>query len=329
VLNLTLFLSTVHRRLFCHSYHEDKDSVLSASLHRYEECISNLGIIPTARLQTIFPEFSFSLLKGCLTVLQYCHEIRDSQIISKVLEVPTVETIPNENVLFFPALLKLQTTREKFKLNWSHSFLCCIGWYAECFRTYDFFPPRFLHVLLLRLAFTFALPKTSGVLDDDDDGGATIVDVYSRKCTLWKNGIHWLMESGVEVVVEVVKQNRAVLVMARGSSDQQVECGDILSKVVAKVVEAKSEFCNVLKAKIYIVSPDNLKQSTVPEAHQLKLFEVRDIQEVLLKGSKGAVSTDGEGFLPSSDLICLQTLTSWSEYELCVLNGHNAKAIWV
>ena len=39
----------------------------------------------------------------------------------------------------------------------------------------DFFPPLFLHVLLLRFAFTFALPH-------DDD----IVDVYSRMFTLWK-----------------------------------------------------------------------------------------------------------------------------------------------
>ena len=322
VLDLHLFLSTVHRRLFSHSYHEDKDSILSASLRRYEECISNLGIIPSARLQTMFPEFSLAFLKGCLTLLQYCHEICDPQIISKVLEVPTVETIPNESFLFFPALLKPQTTREKIKWNCSHSSLCYIGWYAECFQTYDFFPPRFLHVLLLRLAFTFALPS--------DDYRDVTVNVYSRKCTLWKNGIQWLMESGVEVVVEVVKQKRAVLVMVRGSSDQQVECGDILNKVVAKVVEAKSEFCDALKAKVYIVHPDDLKQTSIPEAHQLKLFENRTVQEVLLNGSEGAVSRDGKGYLPSSDLICLQTLTSWSEYVLCILfvgHDHNAEVV--
>ena len=106
--------------------------------------------------------------------------------------------------------------------------------------------------------------------------------------------------------------------MVRGSSDQQVECGDILNKVVVKVVEAKSEFCNVLKANVYIVSPDDLKQCTIPEVDKLQLFKTTNIQEVLLRGSEGAVSRDGKGFLHSSDLICLQTLTSWSEYELFV-----------
>ena len=244
VLNLPFFLSTVHERLF------------STSLHGHESSLSNLGIIPNARLKTMFPEFSLALLKGCMTLLQYCQEICDTQIISNILEISTFEA---GSVLFFPALL--QSSRSKVKWIRSYSSLCCIGWYAECFRTYDFFPPRFLHVLLLRLAFTFALPN-------DDDRDATM-DVYSRKCTLWKNGIHWLMESGVEVVVEVVKQKRAVLVMVRGSTDQHMECGDILNKVVAKVVEAKSEFCNVLKASLYIVSSDDLKQSTIPEVDKL------------------------------------------------------------
>ena len=293
VLNLPLFLSTVHKRLFSAVPYYDEDS------------LSNLGIIPNAKLQTLFPEFSLSPLKGCLTLLQYCQEIEDPQIISEVLKIPVVETTPSESVLFFPALLKIKTSREKVKLNCSHISWCCIGWYAECVRTYDFFPPRFLHVLLLRLAFTFAL-------SNDDE------DVYSRKCTLWKNGIHWLMESGVEAVVEVVKQKRAVLVMVRGSSDKQVECGDILNKVVMKVVEAKSEFCNSLKANVYIVDPEDLKLTTIPEADQLQLFKTTNIQEVLLRGSEGAVSRDGKRFLPSSDLICLQTQTSWSEYELFV-----------
>ena len=122
-----------------------------------------------------------------------------------------------------------------------------------------------------------------------------------------------------------------MLVMVRGSSDKQVECGDILNKVVAKVVEAKSEFCNVLKANINIVSPDDLKQTTIPEVDKLQLFKTTNVQEVLLRGSEGAVSRDGKRFLPSSDLICLQTLTSWSEYELCVPivvgHDHNAEVV--
>ena len=98
-------------------------------------------------------------------------------------------------------------------------------------------------------------------------------------------------------------------------------------KVVAKVVEAKSEFCNVLKANVYIVSPNDLKQSTIPELDKLQLYKTTNVQEVLLKQSEGTVSKDGKRYLPSSDLNCLQTLTSWSECVLCVpIVDHSA---WV
>jgi len=69
--------------------------------------------IPSATLQTIFPEFSLAVLKGCLTLLQYCQEIDDPHIISKVLEIPEVEIGLAESFLFFPAFL--QTSREKVK----------------------------------------------------------------------------------------------------------------------------------------------------------------------------------------------------------------------
>ena len=107
VLNLPLFMSTVHERLF------------SASPHQYKDSFLILGIIPNARLQTMFSEFSLVPLKGCLNLLQYCQEIDDSQIISKVLEISIDEA---ESVLFFPTLL--QASREKVKWIRSHGFFC-------------------------------------------------------------------------------------------------------------------------------------------------------------------------------------------------------------
>ena len=65
VLDLPLFLSTVHKKLF--------------ALHPLKDSLSNLGIIANAELQAMFPEFSLALLKGCLTLLQYCQEINDPQ----------------------------------------------------------------------------------------------------------------------------------------------------------------------------------------------------------------------------------------------------------
>ena len=306
VLDINGLLGTVHKRLF--SYENSHSNELLNSL-------SNLGIIPDAKLRSLFPKIELAIIKGCLTHLQYCQEINNSQVITKVLNVsPSLEMTSesSNSFLFFPALLQV----ERSGLKWicSHSSLCCLGWYILCNRSrpYDFFPPRFLHVLLLRLAFTFALPKTTGCRSV---GSASDVDVYSRKCLLWKNGIQWVGKSGVEVVVEVVRQNRGVVVMVRGSSDKEVKCADVLASVVRKVVIAKCEFCHTLVANAFIVDPNNLKQPSIPEADELRLVETSHVQEVLREGSDGAVSQNGKEltFLPSSEICCLLSQTAWSK----------------
>ena len=300
VLDINGLLGTVHKQLF--SYENSQPD---------EDSLSNLGIIPDTKLQSLFPEIKLPVLKGCLKLLQYCQEIDDPQIITKVLDVsPSTEMGSGSSFLFFPALLQV----ERGGLKWvrPHTSLCCLGWYIKCNRSrpYDFFPPRFLHVLLLRLAFTFALPKAS----TESVGSASDVDVYSRRCTLWKSGVHWITQTGVEVVVEVVRQNRGVVVMVRGSSDKEVECADVLASVVRKVVEAKCEFCHTLAANAFIVDPDNLKQPSIPEADELQLFETSRVQEVLRKGSDGAVSQNGRGFLPAEEICCLLSQTAWSKW---------------
>ena len=297
VLDIIGLLGTVHKKLFSGETFQP-------------DSLSNLGIIPDSRLQPLFPEIELPVLKGCLKLLQYCQEIDDPQVITKILDVsPSPEMASGSSFLFFPALLQV----ERSGLKWvcSHRSLYCLGWYMECSvsRPYDFFPPRFLHVLLLRLAFTFALPKTSS----QSASSTCDVVVYSRKCTLWKNGIHWIAETGVETVVEVVRRNRGVVVMVRGSSDKEVECADVLASVVRKVVEAKCEFCHSLVASAFLVDPDNLKQPCVPESDQLQLFETSQVQEVLRNGSEGVVSQNGRGFLPSSELHCLLSQTAWSK----------------
>ena len=62
---------------------------------------------------------------------------------------------------------------------------------------------------------------------------------------MWKSGIRWLMEEGVECVVEVVKERevyRGVVAVARSEEDCDVECASVFAAVVQKVMEAKTEF---------------------------------------------------------------------------------------
>ena len=72
----------------------------------------------------------------------------------------------------------------------------------NCSISEQFFNPRFLQVLLLRLAFSFALIpsniRSTSVL-------------IQRKCSVWKNGISWANQSSGEAIVEVQDQKEIVV----------------------------------------------------------------------------------------------------------------------
>lgn len=66
------------------------------------------------------------------------------------------------------------------------------------------FPTRFLHSLLLRLAFNFAVAS---------DDLATSGRVLNRACNLWKNGIHWFSLTGTETYVELREDSQVSIVI--------------------------------------------------------------------------------------------------------------------
>ena len=118
----------------------------------------------------------------------------------------------------------------------------------QCNQPEHFFLPRFLHVLLLRLAFSFALsPDTP-----DCDSGLPVIQ---KKCSVWKNGISWANRHGVEALVEVVEKSRRVNVMLRCLNDAEVRCSQIRSAVITKVLDAKKEFCPKISVSESLVRP--------------------------------------------------------------------------
>ena len=202
----------------------------------------------------------------------------------------------DSNLLFFPSLLK-GIQQSGMKWFGKESYTTCKGWYIKCSWEYDYFPPRFLHVLLLRLAFNFALPACSTRKEKN-------VHLYSRRCTMWKNGIHWWMDTDVECVVEVVKQSKGVMVMVKSKREFDADCTFTFSKIVGKVLEAKQDFCPSLITKDYLIHPDDMSQDYIPSFKDLHLFDMNEVKKALTDNKRVVVSADecGERTLPLSRL---------------------------
>ena len=65
-----------------------------------------------------------------------------------------------------------------------------------------FFTSRFLHVLLLRLAYTFSLACDNHVEEFSH---------YQKGCIAWTKGISWENEEGIKTVVELISSTTVLI----------------------------------------------------------------------------------------------------------------------
>ena len=311
LLNVSALTEKVHELLFA------EGSPVSQSL--VDSPHSTLGIIPESVLTKILPKY---ITKECLKQLQYCQELKHLEIGSHHSIVPAVESSSDfEPLLFFPALLQNERGVSSLAIPQGQR-VCNRGWHMKCTGEFDYFPPRFLHVLLLRLAFSFALrpfkpslpSEQSGDQPSESSSVATDIRRCSRRCDMWRSGIRWLMEEGVECMVEVVKErevHKGVVVVARSEEDCDVECASVFATVVQKVMEAKTEFCHSITPETYLIDPDELNQYPLPNVSQLHLYAMHEVERVLVEGKKRAVSVDGNKFVVPEKL---GSCRYWSKY---------------
>jgi hypothetical protein len=135
---------------------------------------------------------------------------------------------------------------------------------------------------------------------------------------MWKSGIHWLMKSGVECVVEVVKQSKGVVVMVTGKEEFDKDCTWIFSEIVDKIHEAKLEFCHSLVAKSYLIHPDDMSKNFIPSVEDVHLFDMREIKEALTENENAVISIDGQKTVLLSRLQIQRMwskLLEWSIYN--------------
>lgn len=215
----------------------------------YRDISNSTGVVPLSNIRRLFPHHDPQMLIGFMMHLELCHEISTSEVnlISSKNSCPTSDgTHDSELFYFFPALVKVELSNKDF---FREANYYKYGWCLQRVGIHHCLTSRFLHTLLLRLAFTFALHCKQNV--------SSIV--IQRKCNIWKNGIHWVSNNGVEVIVEVVEQSTAVVVVLGCSTERNViKCLQLRSAVVHMVLETIEQFCGELKLKEYVIDPDEL-----------------------------------------------------------------------
>ena len=295
ILNMSKLTNEVHQLLFSNDaktkFTEGENPISSL----------NVGILPQSVLDSLLPQY---ITKECLVKLQYCQEISQHDI--GAFPSLTQPDSSNQSYLFFPALCT--ASKDDVSRDTPPSLSYSIGWLARCASTScDYFPPRFLHVLLLRLVFRFTLavpaqhqPSTSASPDHRH---------LKRRCTMWNCGVRWSMEEGVKCMVELVNGNKGVVVITHSEDDAKESCVSVFHRVISCVMEAKTKFCHSIRPQFFLLNPSQ----SADYLHEDNLFTISDVERVLASHEGRVVlSISGNGELKRERIAFLCKFTLWN-----------------
>ena len=230
---------------------ENVHGILFAPKHFPEHCkiFSNTGIICSSSLKSLFTQYDLKMLVSFLQTLELCHRVNLSGIATNLQRIKiSSPSDVEECFLFFPSLLDIHRpcilpNEEGYSFGWC---LCCIDPEYQCFTS------RFLHVLLLRLAYTFPLAC--------DTPSEIISSLNQRRCTVWTNGIFWDNEEGIRTVVELIDHNqRVVVLISQKRESRPVECSKHRSAVIRLLRDLQQQLCQNVGIAENLISHSLLK----------------------------------------------------------------------
>ena len=237
-----------------------------SNFKQYRQVASNTGIVPIVTLEELFPQYSSEMLVGCLESMEFCHPVDPSALEGTNLESnhTTLSSPPSGDSLLFPSLVKehrpdnLPSPR--------------FGWCLGCSDPHQFFSNRFLHVLLLRLAFTFSLASKHLPPSSSLHG-------LERQCKVWQNGIIWKSGSGVSTIVEIVDRNRWVIVLV---SEKSREAAETYSSVIRMILDLQQQLCSVVSTCECLISPSLLDHYPFDALPDTDLFDLLSVARSML-----------------------------------------------
>ena len=231
---------------------------------QYRQVASNTGIVPITTLEELFPQYSSEMLVGCLENMEFCHPVDLTTLQATNLRAASSSSSSGANHLFFPSLVKdyqpgnLPSPR--------------FGWCLGCSDPHQFFSNRFLHVLLLRLAFTFPLESKKRSLSPSLCG-------LERQCKVWRNGICWTNDSGVSTIVEIVDLNRWVIVLV---SEKTREAAQTCSSVIRMILNLQHQLCSAVTTCECLISPSLLDRYPFDTLPDTDLFDLPTVAKSML-----------------------------------------------
>ena len=253
---------------------------------------TDTGIVPVSKLAAHFPDINTNLIVSFMCHLQFCLEVTDTYILQQ-LSI-SADHSDSESYLFFPSLVTIKAPVGLWELG--PEFTYQSAWVLHCHELDQFFSSRFLHIVLHRLAFSFAMAV---------DPTSNQLSIH-RRCNVWKEGIFWISLNGVNVLVEVSNSNRLVLLL--GARETCELCAvNLRSKVISTVLQAKKDCCPKIDVDEFFVK--NICIS-YPLKHDVELVKISDIAKSIVSCQAYCYcSTNPNNVIKLATLLHFESLT--------------------
>ena len=293
VLNMSRLTHDVHQLLF------SEEAIERLRKKSGNASLFHVGIISEAVLSEVLPAH---ITKEILIQLQYCQVIHHKDVGTFSSSDQCDSSV--QSYLFFPALC----SAEKSDVAWvtPPDLSYGIGWLARCTDPRDYFPPRFHHVLFLRLVHRFT-PKVS-VAATQSGSADQHTGPHQYRCTMWKTGLHWSMREGVECIVDIVHDNRGVVIRVNSESGKAEVCATVIKELIQYVLGAKAEFCHTVRPQFFLLN----STSEVDYLNPDNLFAMSEVNLALTsEGLDVILSAEGKGKMKCSKVLWMCKLTHW------------------
>ena len=253
------------------------------------------GVVPLSKIREKFGEPNNQVITGYLTHLEFCFRIKDKHTLEMITKDTKMQFTAHssehaEEYYFFPALIWKENPSDVCQPQETIKYEC--GWFYRCSEPTEQLTTRFLHVLILRLAFS---------CDPPDEPTARESVVLLRSCSVWKHGIAWWTNDGIETIVEVGLQCRWVAVMLRCPDTHKVQCAELRTKVISTVLKTKQDFCPAISMKEFLIAPSSLQYPF--EGRELTLYSMREISKIAIAGKEFPKNTEEKSTIHISKLL--------------------------
>ena len=223
------------------------------------------GIITQSALTEIFHNLNPEMLIHFLCYMKLSMEITSDVLIYSNLQrkQPENSTEVKDKLLFIPALVR--NVQRPHEISGTIQF----GWCLQCSNPHQFFLPRFLHVLLLHLAYQYALPKTAN-------------NPHNRRCTIWTNGILWSDDDGVQTLVEIVDNRQCVLLLMSCEQEVGNNMIKLQQEVISDILSHQKDKCPRLELQEFIIDPSQLDYP-IDKPSSLTLYDIEHIASCVVR----------------------------------------------